>query len=274
MRIRLVRRATGAALALLACLALAGLVSGPAAKGAPATGDRLERGDRDWKPNIAAAKRFARSRKGQTRFTAVDMRGRARSFRGGATVEAASVMKVLYLVAYLRMHRDEAVSDSDKRILGPMIRESNNRAAREIQARIGGSRVDRLARKADMTHFRRSEPYWGLSRIATVDWARFMFRLERYTPRRHTDYAKRLLASIVARQRWGVGAVAPRGWRLMFKGGWGVGDGKVQNQVALLERGKRRVALAVFTDGGALTAGYKRTTIAGVSERLLRGLPR
>ena len=261
------------AVVLAAAVAVAAPNPGRGTTRAGAT-DPAARADRDWKPHVAAARRFARSRKGETRFAIVDERGRLAAHRGGSTVEAASVIKLMFLVAYLRMHRDEPISDADKRILGPMIRESNNAAAEEIEARVGARRVDELARDADMRHFRRSSPYFGLSRISATDWARFMRELDRYVPNRHEDYAKRLLAQIVKRQRWGIAWEAPRGWRLMFKGGWGVGPGKVQNQVALLERGRRRIGLAILTDAGRLTAGYKRQTIAGVTERLLRGLPR
>jgi hypothetical protein len=82
----------------------------------------------------------------------------------------------------------------------------------------------------------------------------------------------RLLAGIVPSERWGVGAVAPRGWRLYFKGGWGAGTGLIDNQVALLTRGCARVSIAVLTmyDG---SHGYGKQTLAGIFRRLLRGLP-
>lgn len=81
----------------------------------------------------------------------------------------------------------------------------------------------------------------------------------------------RLLETVVPRQRWGVGEVAPPGWRLYFKGGWGSGTGAVDHQVALLERGRTRVAIAVLTtDQG--THAYGKESLRGVFERLVRGL--
>ena len=39
-----------------------------------------------------------------------------------------------------------------------------------------------------------------------------------------------LLASIVPSQRWGIGEVAPQGWKLYFKGGWGYGTGLLDHR--------------------------------------------
>jgi hypothetical protein len=63
--------------------------------------------------------------------------------------------------------------------------------------------------------------------------------------------------------------VRPRGWALYFKSGWVPGT---ENQVALLRRGQRRVAVAVFTAGQS--AAYGRATEREVARRLLRGLKR
>ena len=49
---------------------------------------------------------------------------------------------------------------------------------------------------------------------------------------RHRAYAMRLLASITPSQRWGIGEVAPKGWKLYFKGGWGYGTGLMDHERA------------------------------------------
>jgi lipopolysaccharide export LptBFGC system permease protein LptF len=77
---------------------------------------------------------------------------------------------------------------------------------------------------------------WGLSRTSPRDQARFMYHLPSYIPGRHRAYALHLLARIVHSQRWGIGRVPHRGWKLYFKGGWGTGTGLVDHQVALLTR--------------------------------------
>ena len=123
-----------------------------------------------------------------------------------------------------------------------------------------------------MRDFRWAGGAWGSSRSSPRDQARFFFRIERLLPRRHRSYGMHLLADIVGPQRWGVGRVKHKGWRLFFKGGWGSGSGAVDHQVALLRKGKKRVALAVFTDGNPSQA-YGNQTLRGTARRLLVGLP-
>ena len=69
----------------------------------------------------------------------------------------------------------------------------------------------------------------------------------------------------------GIGRVAPPGWELYFKGGWGSGTGRVDHQVALLRRGDERVAIAVLTlADGSHAAG--KVTLRGIFARLMKGL--
>ena len=88
---------------------------------------------------------------------------------------------------------------------------------------------------------------------------------------RHRAYALRLLRTIVPSQRWGMAQVAPAGWTLYFKGGWGSGRGLVDHQVALLRRGRERVSVAILTTVSG-THREGKATLRGVAQRLLRGL--
>jgi hypothetical protein len=83
----------------------------------------------------------------------------------------------------------------------------------------------------------------------------------------------RLLGSIVPSQRWGIADARPAGWALYFKGGWGSGTGWVDHQVALLKRGRRRIAVAILIRSSPRHA-YGKETLRGVARRLLRGLRR
>jgi beta-lactamase class A len=236
------------------------LLIAPPAEGAP------------WRPHVHAAERYAKHRHGVIAF-AVRTQSGSYGWRERRTFPSASVLKAMLLVAYLNEHkvRHRPLRASERALLGPMIRRSDNAAASAILGRVGTGRLRSLARRARMYRFTPVTPIWGNSRIDAADQARFFFRIDRLLPARHRAYAMRLLAHVTPSQRWGIGRVQPRGWRLYFKGGWGSGTGRVDHQVALLTRGRERVSLAILTlaDG---THAYGKETLRGLAKRLLRGL--
>jgi beta-lactamase class A len=223
-----------------------------------------------WHPHIAAARRYARRRAGDVAFAVIDQRGRFRGYRARETAPAASVFKVMLLAALLRERGERPLRRGDRRLLAPMIRRSDSVAATAVRDMVGVRRIRRLARVAGMRDFR-YRSIWGLSRTSPRDQARFMYHLQRYIPRRHRAYARWLLSHVVRSQRWGIGRVVPPGWKLFLKGGWGSGSGRVDHQVALLKRGRRRLALAIFTQFDPDHA-YGKRTLRGVAARLLGGL--
>jgi hypothetical protein len=129
-----------------------------------------------------------------------------------------------------------------------------------------------MAWRAGMRSFQLILPFWGLSPTTATDQAVLFRRLDRLLPRRHRRFARGLFAGIVPGQRWGIPPAVPRGWRVLFKGGWGYGTGKATHQSARLERGRRLLTLAVTTFGSPGTE-YGATTIEGVARRLLRQRP-
>ena len=255
---------------------LASLLSGAAAGPAP----RENGGTGFWEPGVEAARRYARHRPGDVSFAIVDLRSRLRGYRQAHTAPAASTIKAMLLAAYLRQPsvRRRPLRSEDRALLEPMIRASDNAAAIQVAA-IVGERVERLAWAARMRDFEWVwEPGWlgGQSQISARDQARFLRRYPRYLPKRHRRFARRLLASIVPWQRWGIAAARPRGWRLYFKGGWGIADdgiGTVNHQVAFLERGGCRISLAILTEHNPSTATGAETQ-RGIAKRLLRGISR
>jgi beta-lactamase family protein len=249
----------------LVCLLIAAVGTGSARERRP---DPPE-----WRPHIAEAKRYANRRAGEVAFAAIDERGRIRGLHMASTAPAASVFKVMLLVAYLRKRDGDRLSNHDRALLGSMVRRSDNVAATTVRDIVGRARIERLARVSGMRDFR-YHWIWGMSRTSPRDQARFMYRLESYIPKAHRPYARYLLSHVARSQSWGIGRVAlPPGWKLFFKGGWGSGTGLVDHQVALLKRKRRKVALAIFTqlDPGH---GYGKRTLRGVAARLLRGLGR
>ena len=237
---------------------------------------RTRRRARAWRPRTGAARAYARRRGDGVSFAV--RRGRhAWSFHGRAQAHSASTVKALLLAAYLRSPdmRSRELGAAEAATLDAMITRSDNDAATAIHAVVGGEGLAAAARSAGMRDFA-AAPAWGASRLTAADGARLMLRFERVVPRRHRTRALALLARVVPEQRWGIARAAPRGWRLHFKGGWAPATADapaVNHQLALLRRGRRRVALAILTSGRASQARSSET-LRGVAARLLRGLGR
>ncbi len=228
--------------------------------------------DRLWRPDMRAAIGYAHSRRGDIAF-AVRTEDRFYGYRPDHVEWSASVIKAMLMVAYLDMPSvaDRALAPTDRGLLGPMIRVSDNDDAQRVFDTVGQWRLQALAQRVGMTHFA-TDPVWGATRITARDQTKFFLHIGRYLAPRHRSYALRLLRSIVPSERWGIGELAPPGWKLYFKGGWGYGTGLLDHQVALLVRGCARVSIAVLTmyDG---SHPYGKQTLEGIFARLLRGFP-
>jgi Beta-lactamase enzyme family len=221
---------------------------------------------------VHSALAYAATRAGHVRF-AVRTEDRLWASHGGQTVPSASVLKAMLLVAYLDQPavRNRALGKSDYRLIGPMIRRSDNAAATRVLGIVGAAGVYAVARHAHMRRFSLVTGIWGQSRIDAVDQARFLLHIDARVVPRHRATALHLLSTIVPEQRWGIGRVRVPGWHVYFKGGWGSGTGAVDHQVALLRNGDRRVSVAVLTTDSPSHA-YGKETLRGVFARLLRGL--
>jgi Beta-lactamase enzyme family len=226
-----------------------------------------------WKPDMAAAISYAHSRTGDIAF-AVRTDHTYHGYRANHVEWSASVLKAMLMVAYLNRPsvRSRALDSYDNSLLYPMITRSDNAAASSVDTIVGDSGLDALAHRVGMTHFQAISPIWGESHITAADQTKFFFNIDNFIVKRHRAYGMHLLASVTPSQRWGIGEVAPRGWHLYFKGGWGYGTGLMDHQVVLLKRGCARVSLAVLTmyDG---SHDYGKDTLKGIFERLLHGFP-
>jgi Beta-lactamase enzyme family len=146
-----------------------------------------------------------------------------------------------------------------------MITVSDNDAAGAVYRRVGAAGLYAVAHVAGMRRFR-DVGWWASARLTAADQARFFLRIDRLVPAAHRRFARSLLSSIVTSQRWGIPPIAQRhGLKAFFKGGWRTA---ITHQVALLEKGDRRIALAVFTSGEP-SMGYGEQTIAGIAARVL-----
>jgi len=227
-----------------------------------------------WTPGVRAANEYADTRAGTVAFAVrTDRRLWGRDL--DRPVQSASVTKALLLVAYLRRPdvRSRPLRRDERHLLSPMVRWSNNHKAGVVAMRLGPARVDRVARRGGMPGYHLVMPCWGCSLITAREQSRFFLHIDALVPERHRAYAMELLRTVVHTQRWGIAEVAPAGWTLYFKGGWGSGTGLVDHQVALLQRGGERVSVAILTTVSG-THRDGKATLRGVARRLLRGLAR
>lgn len=224
-----------------------------------------------WAKRVSAARAYLRDRAGQVAFAVVDETGTLRGLRGDVQYRSASLVKAMFLVAYLNRIPDRALTRGDRALLKPMIIRSDNDAATRVRSITGPGRVYGVAKRAGMTRFVLKER-WGDTLVTAADQARFFARIDRLVTERHRSYARSLLAAIVREQRWGVPPAVPEGWRVFFKGGWRpLGERRLVNQAAMIESGDRRAALAVLTVDNP-SHEYGTETIRGVARRVLRGL--
>jgi Beta-lactamase enzyme family len=227
-----------------------------------------------WRPKKERAIEYASTRSGSVSFAVIGPHAGVFRHRARTKVPAASVIKVMFLVAYLRSSdvKDRKLNESDRDLLAPMIKVSDNDSATRIADMLGPDDMNRLARRAGMQNFTYTRP-WGASRVTAVDQSRFMYTIENYIPKRHEGYARYLLSHVDPSQRWGIGEIRRPEWKFFFKGGWGSGTGAVCHQVAFIQRDGERIAVSVMITNSP-SHEYATATLKGVFDRLLKDLPR
>jgi hypothetical protein len=208
---------------------------------------------------------YARSRAGAVSFAVLEPGRRVHGLRRTAVYPSASVVKAMLLVAVLRRAGARPLGAQERALLEPMVTVSDNAAALAVYASVGKAGLWRVARAAHMQHFG-GVPALFDTQITAADQVRLFLRIDSLAPAAHRAFARRLLSSIVGWQRWGIAPVAKHlRLKAFFKGGWRSG---LVHQVALLERGSRRLALAVLTLGEPSMA-YGEQTISGIAARVL-----
>jgi hypothetical protein len=246
-----------ATIAALACAAALALAAPPAASAHP------------WVARIRAAREWASHRATPVGFAVTDERGHVLGgYHLNTTYRSASVVKAMLMVCYLRRSdvRARSLRRWERDMLAPMIRRSDDSAANRAWGLVPTSCLRSLARSARMRGFT-TNPVWGTTQITPAGTARLFWSIDRFVPPRHRAYAMRLLRTVVPSQRWGIATAVPPGFTVFFKGGF-VGD--VQNQGALLVKGRRRLAIAVLTHRNP-SWSYGQATEAGIARILLRG---
>lgn len=222
-------------------------------------------------PSAAAldrAREYAAGRSGVASFAVVNSEGKLRGRRLNRRFPAASTVKAMLLAAEVRRLRHSPIDGSTDSLLTAMITRSDNEAADAIYDRVGDAGLFEIAKRARMTRFEVAGA-WGNAQVAAGDLARFFGGLDRVFVKRHREYAKGLLGSIVEDERWGIPAAAGDKWAVRFKGGW-LPDHALAHQAAeLRERhGPRELSIAVLTDDMP-SFEYATDTVREVAERLL-----
>ena len=250
----------------LAVVPAGAVASGPALAGPDGARAAAPRAPLVSARGIDRARRFARRRYGVAAFAVLEEGGRPRGFQRTVQFPSASVSKAMLMVAVLRRAAGRRLTGGERALLRQMITVSDNDAASALYRYVGGGGLRAVARAAGMRKFT-DVGHWAGAKITPADQARLFLRIDRLVPGAHRRYARKLLSSIIAEQRWGIARVARRRhMKAFFKGGWRPG---ITHQVALLERDGRRIALAVLTSG-APTQAYGEETIERVALRVLR----
>jgi hypothetical protein len=228
---------------------------------------------------LAAARDFAASRSGSVAFAVIGPGAGTRGVDVHTQFSSASVSKALLLAGYLRSHPRE-IDAGTRSQLEAMVQASDNSAADAIYAIVGDEGLERVAQRAGMDDFEATPGFWGGVKITAADTARFFYRLDHNLAGPHRRYGRRLLATVIEPERWGIPAVAVKGWRVWFKGGWRPGgveensSGPVSHQAGLLRhRNGVELAICVLSDE-APGEGGGYTTIEGIASRLIDPPPR
>jgi len=140
--------------------------------------------------------------------------------------DSASVVKVTILGALLRKALDQHryLTDTEAARVRAMITRSDNNAASALWAELGRSYLQHFVDLAGMTQTSLGPAgFWGLTQVTARDELLLMRLLMAKntvldTPSRH--YALRLMAQVIASQRWGVPAGAPTSLTVHVKNGW------------------------------------------------------
>ncbi|HEX3434012.1 MAG TPA: serine hydrolase [Solirubrobacteraceae bacterium] len=223
--------------------------------------------------SIAAAVRYLDARAGRTSLAVVDSAGRLSGTRTREHFQSASVVKVMFLTAFLqRLNADHRpVSALDRSLLYPMIHESNNDAASAVLNRVGLSAVARVAREAGMHDYAPGVGWWAYTQTSAADQARLFIALAQLIPRQFWPYARGLMAGIEPEQSWGIPQIARPRWQVFFKTGALPSEG-LFNETARLERPGVTFTISVFSTADPSMA-YGEETMRGVARALLAGSP-
>lgn len=196
----------------------------------------------------------------------------------------ASIAKVSILGTVLRSaaRANRPLSAAETAHAAPMIEQSSNDDATWLWNEVGqGPAVQAYQRSVGM-NATVQDPLnrWGLATTTAADQARAVQALIWPNPvLRSGDqaYARSLMRSVIASQRWGVSAGAPAGATVELKNGWLPHDGAYRvNSIGHISDATHDYVVAVLTSTpgtGTSSFNYGIATIQGVTRLLWGGSP-
>jgi len=199
-------------------------------------------------------------------------------FQQGRHFHSASVVKVLILAALLHelTVTHQPLGPSRAALTTAMITKSDNAAASTLWRQVGRWHLQHFLNITKMTHTTLGPGlFWGLTLITAHDELILLKQLksgQSVLGPRSRSYALSLMARVIAPQRWGVPAGAPRGVGVHVKNGW-LPDpvSWVINSIGVFTAPGRNYRVAVLTSGNP-SMPYGIDTVQGVAEVINRDL--
>lgn len=238
-------------------------------------------------PFVALAGYLA-SRQGTITAAAYDAgTGQTWVYHPGVAEDTASIVKVEIMGTALRDATSPAALPQDQRALIPtMIENSNNTAATEMYAKVGGaSGVKKFDLAAGLNHTQPSSvkyipgttlPGWGLTTTTALDEVtlvrRFAYRNALLSDA-DRSYGLNLMEHVESDQAWGVSGGVPAGTTVALKNGWLplAGAGWQVNSIGWIYGHGRNYVLAVLISHNP-DESYGIDTISAIARKVYAAL--
>ncbi|WP_067929600.1 peptidoglycan-binding protein [Alicyclobacillus shizuokensis] len=202
--------------------------------------------------------------------------GQTYTYNPNSTYCTASIVKVALMTVLL--YKDQiahrGVTAAQKKLLTPMIEESDNSMASKLWNQLGrGKGITPYLRKFGMNHTTmRNDSYWGLTETNVLDQVTLLKLLaypNSIIDNTNRQYALGLMEHVVSGQRWGVSEGVPSGTTIALNNGWSpyvAGNWRI-NSIGYIHGHGHNYVIAVLTFHNA-SEDYGIDTVEGISRIL------
>jgi hypothetical protein len=210
----------------------------------------------------AAMAPVARADDGQVTVAVDDLATGAEAAYGGKQeFVTASIVKVdiLATLLYQAQQADQQLSPDEQALATTMIENSNDDAASDLYADVGGAQaVDQANQVFGLSETTAGAgPYWGLTETTADDQIqllRLVFTQPSVLTTQARTYIQDLMTQVEADQQWGIPAAADGGTQFMVKNGWlpdpTTGLWEI-NSIGEVVHDGQRMLIAVLSEGNA-----------------------